>query len=47
MIEKANKLSPDTVTLTAEAWDKLPTTIRWQISGQILGGATSQDFTTG
>ena len=47
MIEKANKLSPDTATLTAEAWDKLPTTIRWQISGQILVGATSQDFTTG
>ena len=47
MIEKANKLSPDTITLTMESWNKLPTTIRWTISGEILGGATSQDFTTG
>tara|TARA_R100000458_G_scaffold49388_1_gene48948 strand:+ start:925 stop:1287 length:363 start_codon:yes stop_codon:yes gene_type:complete len=47
MLEKANKLSPDTVTLTAESWDKLPTTIRWSISGKILGGDGAQDFTTG
>lgn len=47
MMEKANKLSPDTITLTSESWDKLPTTIRWQVSGEILGGATSQDFITG
>jgi len=47
MLEKANKLSPDTVTLTPESWEKLPTTIRWSISGKVLGGEASQDFTTG
>jgi len=47
MLAKANKLSPDTITLTPETWEKLPTTIRWSISGKILSGDASQDFTTG
>ncbi len=47
MLEKANKMSPDTITITSENWQKLPTTIRWSISGKVLGGENSQDFTTG
>jgi len=47
MLDKANKLAPDTITLTPETWEKLPTTIRWSISGKILSGDASQDFTTG
>jgi hypothetical protein len=47
MITKGNKLAPDSVTLTEDSWDKLPTTIRWNISGKILSGDTAQDFTIG
>ena len=47
MIEKANGKNPDGVTLTAETWVKLPTTVRWAVSGKVLGGEGSQDFTTG
>ena len=46
MISKANELAPDTITLTSESWNKLPTTIRWTISGRVLGGDT-EDFITG
>jgi hypothetical protein len=47
MIEKGNEKEPDGITLTAETWVKLPTTVRWAVSGKILGGEGSQDFTTG
>ena len=47
MIAKGNTLKPESVTLTDDSWEKLPTTIRWAISGKILSGDTSQDFITG
>jgi len=47
MIEKGNSKSPESVILTSETWIKLPTTVRWAVSGRILGGDGSQDFTTG
>jgi hypothetical protein len=47
MISKANTMNPDNITLTDETWIKLPTTIRWQVSGKILGGETSEDFING
>jgi hypothetical protein len=47
MISKANTMNPDNITLTDESWIKLPTTIRWQVSGKILGGETSEDFING
>ena len=47
MISKANTMNPDNITLTDESWIKLPTTIRWQVSGKILGGETAEDFING
>ena len=47
MISKANTMNPDNIKLTDESWIKLPTTIRWQVSGKILGGETSEDFING
>ena len=47
MIAKANSINPDGASLTEETWVKLPTTIRWQISGKILGGEASEDFING
>ena len=47
MIAKANKKSPDTVTVTEENWAALPTTLRWSISAYILGTQDSENFTTG
>ena len=48
MIAKANTMNPDNINLTEESWVKLPTTIRWQVSGKILGGGeSSEDFITG
>ena len=47
MISKANTMNPDNITLTDESWIKLPTTIRWQVSGKILGGETSEEFING
>jgi len=45
MIDKANELNPDGITLTSESYAKIPTTIKWAISGKILGGES--DFITG
>ena len=36
MINKANEKNPEGTFLTDEVWDKLPTTIKWTISGSIL-----------
>ena len=47
MIAKANEMNPDGISLNPEDVDKLPTTLRWQISGRIVGGAEAADFTTG
>ena len=52
MIAKANDKNPEGATLTEENWGKMPTTLRWQISGTILGttaseGPTSKDFQDG
>tara|TARA_B100000287_G_scaffold382631_1_gene387879 strand:- start:255 stop:614 length:360 start_codon:yes stop_codon:yes gene_type:complete len=46
MIEKANEKSPETTSLNAENWEKLPTTLRWQLSSKILG-QTNENFTSG
>ena len=37
MIEKANKKNPEGITITRESWEKIPATIRWQLSGAVLG----------
>ena len=52
MIVKANKKNPDGVTITEDNWGKMPTTLRWQISGTVLGtqpseGPKTKDFQTG
>ena len=46
MIAKANTMNADGTTITQEMYGKLPTTIKWQISGKILGSDTA-DFTSG
>ena len=41
MIEKANTKNPKEATVTAENWDKLPSTIRWGLSQAVLGGGAN------
>ena len=43
MIVKANKKNPDGITITEENWGKMPTTLRWQISGTVLGTDTTTE----
>jgi len=38
MITKANTKNPDGKTLTKEIWEKLPSTVRWNVSSVIIGG---------
>ena len=40
-------MNPEGKSIEPEDVDKLPTTLRWQISGRIVGGAEAADFTTG
>ena len=52
MIVKANEKNPDGVTITEDNWSKMPTTLRCQISGTVLGtqpseGPKTKDFQTG
>jgi len=52
MISKANGKNPEGTTLADDNWDKMPTTLRWQISGTVLGtiapeGPTTKDFQDG
>ena len=45
MIEKANKKNPEGATITRDSWEKIPATIRWQLSGTILGNKdTGENF---
>ena len=45
MVEKANKKNPEGVSVTRESWDKIPATIRWQLSGSVLGNKdTGESF---
>ena len=37
MIKKANDKDSNGITITEEAWSKLPTTLRYQISNDIMG----------
>ena len=37
MLSKANDKNPDGPAINTDAWDKLPTTLRYQISNIILG----------
>ena len=47
MIAKANDMNPDGAIInTEDDYNKLPTTIRWQVSGKVLGGDTA-DFISG
>jgi|10_taG_2_1085330.scaffolds.fasta_scaffold08314_3 hypothetical protein len=46
MIEKANNMNPEGTTISEETWLKIPTTLKWNISGKILAGQ-SENFTTG
>ena len=46
MIEKANEKEPDTVSITGDNWGSLPTPLRWNVSGIVLG-TTSENFTSG
>jgi G:T/U-mismatch repair DNA glycosylase len=41
MIDKANKKNPEGATVSAENWEKLPSTIRWGLSQAVLGGGTN------
>ena len=41
MIEKANEKNPDGISITRETWGKIPATVRWQISGTVLGNKES------
>ena len=41
MIEKANEKNPDGISITSETWGKIPATVRWQISGTVLGNKES------
>ena len=36
MIEKANKKNPEGITVDAENWDSLPSTVRWGLSNAVL-----------
>jgi hypothetical protein len=47
MIKKANEKNPEGITLKPEDFEKLPTTLRWQVSGKIIGGGESSDFMNG
>tara|TARA_Y100000310_G_scaffold154676_1_gene154190 strand:+ start:1580 stop:1969 length:390 start_codon:yes stop_codon:yes gene_type:complete len=54
MISKANEKNPEGITLSDDNWGKMPTTLRWQISGTVLGtsategeGPTTKDFQDG
>ena len=45
MVEKANKKNPKGAIITRESWDKIPATIRWQLSGSVLGNKdTGESF---
>ena len=46
MIQKANEKEPDKTTITADNWGSLPTTLRWNVSGFVLG-TSSESFTSG
>ena len=37
MVLKANEKSPDSITITEENWNKLPTTIKYTIANKIIG----------
>ena len=49
MIKKANDKDSNGITITEEAWSKLPTTLRYQISNVILGmeNKVKENFTMG
>jgi hypothetical protein len=44
MLLKANEKNPKDSTITKENWNKLPSTIRWGISNEILGSADGATF---
>ena len=46
MIQKANGKEPDKITITEDNWGSLPTTLRWNVSGLVLG-TSSESFTSG
>jgi len=45
MIDKANGMNPEGITITKETYEKIPTTVKWAISGKVLGAAS--DFISG
>ena len=49
MVEKANDKNPDGKSLTADSWYKLPATLRYQITSNILGVKQegAENFTIG
>tara|TARA_R100000988_G_C3957304_1_gene144279 strand:- start:527 stop:871 length:345 start_codon:yes stop_codon:yes gene_type:complete len=44
MIEKANTMNPDGVTIDASIWEELPSTLRYSLSTVVLGGDSKSDF---
>ena len=46
MIEKANGKEPDAANITKGNWGSLPTTLRWNIQGIVLG-TSNENFTSG
>ena len=52
MITKANGKNPEGTTLSDDNWAQMPTTLRWAISGVVLGttqssGPSTEDFQSG
>jgi hypothetical protein len=52
MITKANGKNPEGTTLSDDNWSQMPTTLRWAISGTVLGttqssGPSTEDFQSG
>ena len=46
MIEKGNEKAPEAVTIEAENYMSLPTTLRWQVTSLVLG-QSNENFTSG
>ena len=45
MVEKANGINPDGMTISKDSWEHLPSTLRYSVSNVVLGaGEKQKDF---
>ena len=45
MVEKANGINPDGLTISKDSWEHLPSTLRYSVSNVVLGaGEKQKDF---